>query len=317
MSTRHLVDPELQIIIDMAPVSAMNLENLSEIRAQTDARFEMFPEPEIAAMRRTARGRDGAPDVGVLVFTPPNEKIRPAILHIHGGGMVIGSAYGFRRGPAAMALASDAVVVSVDYRLPPETPFPGPQEDNYAALSWVFANAKMLNIDPARVVVMGESAGGGLAAALALMVRDRGEFALAGQVLTYPMLDHRTGSAQCPYQNPTTGEFIWTRKLNVFGWECLQGSYALDDDRIGWFSPSRAYDLSGLPATAILTGSLDLFFDEDVDYTQRLCAAGVPVEMHVYPGAIHGFNIFADAKVTQAFNRDLVSTVKRLLDQTN
>jgi acetyl esterase len=102
MSTRHLVDPELRIIIDMAPIREFTRENLAEIREQTDARFEMFPEPDIAAVRHAAPGRDGAPDVGVLVFTPPDEKIRPAILHIHGGGMVIGSAHGFRRGPAAM-----------------------------------------------------------------------------------------------------------------------------------------------------------------------------------------------------------------------
>lgn len=313
MTTRHLVDPELQIIIDMSPTRAVTVENLAEVREQMDAQFEMFPEPELAAEHHVAPGRHGAPDVCVLVFTPHGEKTRPAILHIHGGGMVIGSAHGFRRGPAAMALAADAVVVSVDYRLAPETPFPGPQEDIYAALSWLFANAQLLNIDPARVIVMGESAGGGLAAALALIARDRGEYELAGQMLIYPMLDHRTGGEHCPYRNETTGEFIWTRESNVFGWASLRGEYALDDERVGWFSPSRAADLSGLPATAILTGALDLFFDEDLDYTRRLCAAGVPVELHSYPGAIHGFNIFADAKVSQAFNRDLVSAVTRLL----
>jgi acetyl esterase len=313
MSTRHLVDPQLVLMIDAAPTRAFTLDNLAQVRAEAETRFEMFPEPQIAGVAHMAKGPEGAPDVGVLVFTPPGDKLRPAIVHIHGGGMVLGSAYSFRRGPAAMALAADAVVISVDYRLAPETPFPGPQEDCYAALAWVFANAGLLNIDPARLIIMGESAGGGLAASLAHVVRDRGAFALSGQVLTYPMLDHRTGSADCPYKNPTTGEFIWTRALNGFGWTCLQGDYALDDDRIAWFSPSRAADLAGLAPTVILTGTLDLFFDENLDYARRLCAAGVPVELHSYAGAIHGFNIFAHAEVTQTFNRDLINAVTRLV----
>jgi acetyl esterase len=161
-------------------------------------------------------------------------------------------------------------------------------------------------------MVMGESAGGGLAAAVALMVRDRGEYQLSAQILFYPMLDHRVGGPDCPYSNPITGEFIWTKGRNQFGWSCLQGDYTLDDDRIGWFSPARAADVVGLPPTYIAIGALDLFLDEDLDYARRLVAAGVPCELHLYPGAIHGFNMVPTAAVAQQANRDLMAGIGRL-----
>jgi triacylglycerol lipase len=177
----------------------------------------------------------------------------------------------------------------------------------------MFANAAALGIDPARVAVMGESAGGGLAAALALMARDRGTYPLCGQILTYPMIDHRTGGPDDPYGNPVTGEFVWTREKNQFGWSCLRGGYAADDGRAGWFSPSLATDLAGLAPAWIGTGSLDLFFDENLDYARRLCAAGVPVELKSHAGAFHGFNMFTGTTVAKAFARDLNAGIARLL----
>jgi acetyl esterase len=308
LNTRHLVDPELLPMID-APTALMDFGNLSQTRIEADAMFDLFPPPAREGVWHNVG------EVRVLVFTPPGDQQRPAILHIHGGGMVIGSAHGFRRGPAAMAIAADAVVVSVDYRLAPETPFPGPQEDCYAALLWLFANADELGIDPARIAVAGESAGAGLAAAVALMARDRGGPTLCGQILTYPMLDHRTGGLDCQWRNPVTGEFVWTRAHNRFGWDALQGNYALDDERIGWFSPARATDLSGLPPAWIGVGSLDLFVDENFDYAQRLIAAGVSTEFHCYAGAPHGFNILAATQVSQALNRDLIAATRRLLSE--
>jgi acetyl esterase len=212
-----------------------------------------------------------------------------------------------------IALAHDAVIVSVDYRLAPETPFPGPQEDCYAGLDWLIANAGSFGVDPDRIIVMGESAGGGLAAALAHMVRDRGEHRLAGQILVYPMLDHRTGGDQDPYKNPMTGEFVWTPTRNQFGWESLRGDYAVDDNRKGWFSPSRADELAGLPPAYIMVGSLDLFLDENLDYARRLAAAGVPAELHLYPGAIHGFNMAADARISKQSARDLMDALAQML----
>jgi acetyl esterase len=306
LNSRHLVDPELLPLIDTQAIP-IDFGNLSQTRIDTDAMFDQLPSPENEGVTYITD------NVRVLVFTPPGERLRPAVLHIHGGGMVIGSAHGFRRGPAAMAIAADAVVVSVDYRLAPETPFPGPQEDCYAALAWLFGNADTLGVDPGRIAIAGESAGAGLAAAVALMARDRGAPPLCAQILTYPMLDHRTGGPDCPWRNPVTGEFVWTRSHNRFGWDALRGDYALDDERIGWFSPARAIDLSGLPPTWIGVGSLDLFVDESFDYARRLIASGVSTEFNCYAGAPHGFNILAAAQVSQALNRDLIAATRRWL----
>jgi acetyl esterase len=246
----------------------------------------------------------------------PGSTGRAALLHVHGGGMVIGSAKGMQHGPSAMAVALGIPVASVEYRLAPEHPFPAPQEDCYAGLAWLASHAAELGVDPERVGIIGESAGGGLAAAVALMARDLGTPRLAAQFLTYPMLDHRTGGAKCPYANAGTGEFIWNRASNRFGWEALRGDYELDDTRKGWFSPISADDLAGLPPSWIGVGALDLFLDEDLEYARRLAHAHVPVELHVYPGAIHGFNAVTEAASAKTFNRDLLTAVASLLKLT-
>lgn len=312
-STIHLVDPQLAPLVGLFPDIELSRSTLVQARADSDALSRMRPPPPIEPVRYLAAGYDGAPDVPLLVFKPENARLRPAILHIHGGGMVMGSAYGLRHGPSSFAANHDIVIVSVDYRLAPETPFPGPQEDCYTALAWLLENAETLGVDIARIAVMGESAGGGLAAALAQMVRDRGEHRLCAQILVYPMLDHRTGGAEDPYDNPSVGEFVWTREKNQFGWGCLRGEYALNDDRQGWFSPSLATDLSDLPPTFITTGTLDLFFDESLEYARRLCQAGVSVEMRSYAGGFHGFNFFADTDIARSFDNDLNAAIKRLL----
>ncbi len=313
MTTRHLIDPALLPVLEMLPQFSFNAEILPTIRAGF-AQAQGQPEPAIKGEWHAATGRDGAPDVPLLVLNPPSaNRARPAILHIHGGGMVIGSAMMAESLFPDLVLAHDFVVVSVDYRLAPETVFPGPQEDCYAGLEWLIANAAALGVDPARIIVMGESAGGGLAAALTQMVRDRAGPTLVGQVLIYPMVDHRTGGPDCQWCNPQTGEFVWTRDSNQFGWTSLQGGYALDGDRIGWFSPARSADLAGLPPAFISVGTLDLFFDEDLDYARRLAAAAVPVELHVYPGAFHGFNMMKTAPVSQQAEADLFGAIRRML----
>lgn len=314
MTTRHLVDPELLPLIDLAPADGITHANLATTRAAMEERFTGLPRPDVVPTRHSAPGRNGAPDVAVFVYDPPaTSGLRPAILHIHGGGMIAGRAELTILGTAPIALKLGCVVVSVAYRLAPETPFPGPQEDCYAALEWLFENAAAFRIDTARVAVSGDSAGGGLAAALAVMARDRGEHTLSAQLLTYPMLDHRTGGAQEVCRNPTTGEFVWTRERNRFGWEALRGDYAIDDVRRSWFSPALASDLTGLPPTWIGTGTLDLFFDENLRYAQALSAAGVPVDLHSYAGAIHGFNAISDADVSRRFAREYVGAVGRLV----
>jgi acetyl esterase len=315
MTTRHLVDPELHPIIDLAPIRHLTLDSLTEARARSEQQLAVFPEPALAHERILIPGAQGAPDVPILLFRPTGASAA-AMLYVHGGGMVLGSAHGYRTVAAMAAEALGITVVSVDYRLAPETPFPGPQEDCYAALCWLAANAAALGIDPQRIIVGGESAGGGLAAATALMARDRGGPPLAGQLLTYPMLDHRTGGPDCAWRNPVAGEFLWNAALNQFGWGCLRGDYALDDARQGWFSPALAEPLTGLPPTVLLTGALDLFVDENLDYARRLTASGVPCELHCYPGAIHGFQAIVGARVSQLYRRDYLAGAARLLSIT-
>ncbi len=312
MTTRHLVDPEILPLIDLMSPREFSREDLPTIRAEAEARFAFLGNPQLEAEIKVIDGPDGP--LEVLWFDPaPGTSGRAALLHIHGGGMVIGSARSMRHNPSGLASALGIPVASVEYRLAPEHPFPAPQEDCLAALTWLAGQAAELGVDPARIGVIGESAGGGLAAAVALMARDRGGPALAAQFLTYPMLDHRTGGEDCAYGNPATGEFIWTRSSNRFGWEALRGDYVPDDARKGWFSPALADDLAGLPPTWIGTGSLDLFLDEDLDYARRLIAAGVAVELHCYPGAIHAFNAVAESHLAKSFTRDLLGAAARLL----
>lgn len=211
-----------------------------------------------------------------------------------------------------LAEEHQALVVSVDYRLAPESPFPGPVEDCHAALRWVMKEAPSLGVDAERVVLMGHSAGGGLAAATALLHRDRGGAPLAGQVLVYPMLDARTGTPSAPVDNPTIGELGWTRAVNRFAWRALRGSDPIPSEREGHYSPSLASDLRGLPPAFVAVGSVDLFMEEDVDYAMRLSRAGVPVEMHVYQGGIHGFDLFPGS-TTERFSAELRAGIARLL----
>ncbi len=309
MSTRHLVDPELLPLLELMPPTDLAAMDLNELRTASNARYAFLGAPAIAPVVHTIAGPGGP--LEVYLYDPaPGTPGRAALLHIHGGGMIMGAASVMQAGPAAMAKALGIPVASVEYRLAPEHPFPAPQEDCLAALKWL---ADLPEVDPERVGITGESAGGGLAASVALMARDLGAPKLAAQFLTYPMLDHRTGGDRCPYNNATTGEFIWTRASNRFGWGALQGQYQPTDERRGWFSPSLADDLSGLPPTWIGTGSLDLFHDEDLEYARRLVAAGVPVELHSYPGAIHAFNAVAGSRLAQAYGRDLLGAMAHWL----
>lgn len=312
MTTRHLIDTEILPLLEMSFGSELTREALPQIRAQSETRFAFLGEPALAPEVKRVPGPAG--ELEIYWYDPaPGASGRAALLHIHGGGMILGSARSMQHGPAGAARALGIPVASVEYRLAPEHPFPAPQEDCLAGLAWLADNAEELGVDPGRIGIIGESAGGGLAAAVALMARDQGGPKLAAQFLTYPMLDHRTGGEECPWRNPVTGEFIWTRASNRFGWEALRGDYQPNDARRGWFSPMLAEDLSGLPPTWIGTGSLDLFLDENLDYARRLTAAGVPVELHSYPGAIHAFNVVAESRLAKAFVRDQFEAISRML----
>jgi triacylglycerol lipase len=215
---------------------------------------------------------------------------------------VLGSIAALEATDRTLSADLSCCIVAVDYRLAPETRFPGAIEDCYAALAWTHAHAAELNIDPTRIGVMGESAGGGLAAALALLARDRGEHALAFQHLIYPMIDDRTCIAADPH--PYVGEFVWTPERNHFGWSSLLGVEPGSEGVSPYAAAARAEDLTGLPPTYIATGALDLFLEENLAYARRLIRNGVPVELHVYPGGFHGFYLDPKAEITRTAERD-------------
>ncbi|MFD2237180.1 alpha/beta hydrolase [Aureimonas populi] len=293
MDTLHLVDPEMRDIVAQFPPLAPTRESLPALRK---AVVGLYPPADTPFEERHIPGPEGAPEVRVLVHRPPVDgHAPPAILYLHGGGFIAGTPDMMAADNAKLAREQGAVVVAVQYRLAPETVFPGPVEDCYAALRWMEAEADALGIDPTRIVIFGQSAGGGLAAATALLARDRGGPALKAQFLLYPMLDERTGTPEAPIDNPVTGAFGWTRESNRFGWSALRGEAVPSSESLPYFSPAEADDLSGLPPTFVAVGSLDLFLEESLAYAQRLSRVGVPIEAHVYPGAIHGFDMFAGA----------------------
>lgn len=317
MSSRHLVDPELAPTLEAQPPLQLTRETLPQIRAAAAAldaqQVAAAPAvPSVQTDERHVPGPAGGPDVRVLVYRPADRPgPLPALLWMHGGGYVLGSADADAAKLKALVAAVGCLAVSVDYRLAPETPHPGPVEDCYAALAWLHRNAAALGADPGRLAVGGESAGGGLAAALALLARDRGEVPLCFQLLIYPMLDDRT--ARPAARHPLADVFSWTPEANAFGWAALLGDEPGGATVSPYAAAARAEDLAGLPAACISIGALDLFLDENVEYARRLIRAGVPTELHVYPGAFHGFPIVAAAAVTRAYHRDLVHALRRAL----
>lgn len=312
--TRHLVDPQLTRLLDVMPALQISAELLPAIRSRP-AMFAVDPADleRTSQEIRTVPGPAGAPDVEVLIYRPNAAAtgLRPCIFHIHGGGYITGDARGNEATHRPLVADLDCVIVSVNYRLAPETPHPGPVEDCYAALAWTFRNAGELGVDAGRIGVMGESAGGGLAAALALLARDRGEYRLAFQHLIYPMIDDRTCLETDPHRY--VGEFVWTRAANLFGWTSLLGGPPGGADVSPYAAASRAETLDGLPPTFLATGALDLFLEEDLEYVRRLTRAGVPVELHVYPGAYHGFQWVTEADVTKTAARDSRDALARAM----
>lgn len=240
---------------------------------------------------RLVPGPAGAPDLSLLVCRPTRvDRPSGAVYLIHGGGMVVGD--NRSRMPEMLDWAAEfaLVVVSVAYRLAPETAHPGPVEDCYAGLLWTAGHAEELGIDTSRIIVAGASAGGGLAAATALLARDRGGPALAGQVLLYPMLDDRDDTVSTVQLADTP---IWSRDENRTAWGALLGDDRGGPDVSAYAAPARAADLSGLPPAFIDVGSTDLFRDEDVAYATRIWQAGGSAELHVWPGACHSFETIA------------------------
>jgi acetyl esterase/lipase len=314
---RSLIPPELLPPLDAtlakygdSDVDASTLASIRKMIAQ-----ESVQGHSRNVQRRVIPGPAGSPDVVVYVINASKSKRnRPAILHIHGGGYVLGTAQEAVPDLEKIAHQLDCVAVTVDYRLAPETPFPGSLEDNYSALKWLWDCAAQLGVDTNRIVVMGESAGGGHAAMLAIAARDRKEFNLAAQILIYPMLDDRTASSRPVPAH--IGTFIWHRRSNQFGWSSLLGQAAGGSTVAYGSVPARVSDLSRLPPTFIGTGSIDLFVEEDIEYANRLVTAGVPVELLVVPGAYHGFDgIAPNAMLTRQFRAAQLGALRRAFSE--
>jgi acetyl esterase/lipase len=283
------MDPELAAAHRARPLSLHDMD-LATVRAtisQMAAQNRVEPHVPVTIEDRTIDGVADHPALGVRIYRPTQASgPLPALLWIHGGGYMLGTAGMSDRTQADMALAAECLVVSVEYRLAPEHPFPVPLEDCYAALKWLAANAGELGVDSARIAIGGQSAGGGLAAALALLARDRAEVSVIFQLLMCPMIDDRNTT---PSSHFITMEGFWNRRTNLSGWAAYLGREPGGADVPAYAAAARATDLKGLPPAYLAVGDLDLFLDEDITYAQRLLQAGVPTELHVYTGAFHGF----------------------------
>lgn len=293
------MDDEHAAALATIPADRLDLKDIPLARQELQRLFEELvadvpPVIGVTAVDHEAPGPEGAPDVVVRVYRPDDvEGDLPGLLWIHGGGMVLGSVEMDDIAAAKYSKQLNCVVASVEYRLAPEHPYPAPVEDCYAALKWL-ASAD-LGVDRARIVIGGASAGGGLAAGLALMARDRGEVEVKFQLLIYPMLDDRNITRS---SHEITHPALWNREANLAGWDAYLAGSAGGADVPIYAAPARAEDLTGLPPAYIAVGDLDLFLDEDIEYAQRLLAAGVPTELHVYPGAFHGSDAFVPLSET-------------------
>jgi acetyl esterase/lipase len=289
MDVDSLLDPEIATALATLPrfSGALTNESLPKVRAQMVAMADGVALSDFVTRTDHTVEVAGGPDVRVRVHRPAGaDAALPGVLWMHGGGLVAGTHLiddaRFDRWCPQLGL----VGISVDYGLAPERPYPGPLDDCYAALRWVHDHADELGVRADRIGIGGSSAGGCLAAGLALLARDRGEVEIAFQALIYPMIDDRMVTASSAWDVP-----IWPPASNEFGWSAYLGDARGTDAVPAYAAAARATDLAGLPPTFICVGCLDGFVDEDIDYASRLNRAGVPTELHVYPGAPHGFDL--------------------------
>ncbi|WP_405547231.1 alpha/beta hydrolase [Streptomyces phaeochromogenes] len=314
-TARPALDSELrELLADMPLMSQLSPDVLAQLRRLPSTPVEpLLAHRQVDRREVTVPAKDGVP-IPLSVFSPANaDRISgaPCVYWMHGGGMVMGDRFSQIDIPLEWLDEFGAVVVSVDYRLAPEATGTALVDDCYQGLLWVAEHAAELGIDPARIVVAGASAGGGLAAGVTLLARDLGAPPIAAQMLICPMLDHRNASTSS--RQYAGGPGVWTREMNEFGWRCLLGDLT-DDEVPAYVSPALADDLSGLPTTYIDTGSAEVFRDEDTDYATRIWAAGGQAELHVWAGGFHGFDaLYPQARISATARRTRTEWLARLL----
>ena len=316
-ATRPPFDPELATVLEalaeQLPAS-VTPDLIGPLREQDrDVPIELVLAQHLGVTHRetTVPGYEGA-ELTVSVFAPRGHTgTGPGFFHTHGGGMILGNRFGGIEVVLDWVERFRGVCVSVEYRLAPEHPDPYPVEDCYAALVWTSEHAEELGIDPDRLVIVGASAGGGLAAGTTLLARDRSGPALAGQVLIYPMIDDRNDSVSAQQM---VGVGVWDRTSNDTGWDALLGERRGTDDVSSYAAPARATDLSGLPPAFIDVGTAETFRDEDVAYATAIWAAGGVAELHVWPGGFHGFDLMVPhAALSRVMLETRTAWVARLL----
>jgi acetyl esterase len=308
-------DPEIAPFLEVLPPLTIDdpvaaRAGFEEMAAQLNADLDASG---VQAVDRRIKGADGAPEVPVRVYTPEALSGTTAgLLYIHGGGFVVGSLETEHATCVALCQALGIVLVSVDYRLSPETAYPGALEDCYAGLQWLHANSAELRVDPARIGIFGLSAGGCLAAATTLLARDRSGPAICFQFLCIPELDDRL---ETPSMQQFTDTPMWNRPNAELSWDYYLGEqYRRGADDVPYHAaPARAPDLSGLPPTYVSTMQFDPLRDEGVLYALRLLQAGVATELHSFPGTFHGSILLKAARVTQRELAEMVTVLARAL----
>lgn len=309
------MDPELASVI--AAIPSFDLTDMTKARRDRQAlaaarRASWAPPPDVTLTDERVVGPDGHPGPRVRLYARRTATDGvPCLYWMHGGGHIMGDLEQDDPMLADVVGQLGCVAVSVDWRHAPEHPFPAAIEDAYEGLVWVADHTRQLHVEPSKIVIGGASSGGGLAAALALLARDRGGPALAHQILIYPMLDDRelTVSSQ-----GVVHAQLWNVERNRVAWRYYLGDLTGTEEVSPYAAPARAADLTHLPPTWLATGELDLFADENVAYAQALMAAGVSTELHVYAGAYHGFDLFApSAAISHRYLRDRREVFERLL----
>lgn len=314
MNTARLVLPELLPTLNQFPATDLTPETLPDLRNALENRaaqaFQKAEDFQVTVEQRHIPATpEGDRTIRLLAVQPKETSSTPrsVLLHFHGGGHCAGRPEQNTAELCRFAQDLNCLVISPDYRLTPETPFPGGIEDAYTTLCWIHDNADALNIRRDQIAVTGESAGGNLAAAICLLARDRNGPAILFQNLIYPMLDDRTIDREVN-PSPVAGEFVWTRASNTYAWGILLApSLPGADDISPYAAPSRASDLSGLPPVIMMIGSLDLFLEEDLLYAQRLIRSGVSVELEIVPGAFHAFDVTETPVAKRTLDRRITS----------